>query len=156
MKGLFAAMVLTLVGLGIAAAQEPAGPISVAQFRKLNKFIDKIGAKQQLPPPTAQNLGLSDDASLALPVLMVGTDDHQVYFARSELNPNDYVVWTRAPGNTASYMFSTHTDMKLMRALHLKNDAFPQTMKADSAKVQTMFREAMVALAKDADKTPLP
>lgn len=147
-----AAAIITIFAAGFAWAQE-APALSEAQFHKLVGFIDAIGAKQEFPPPTAQNLGLSNDASLALPVLMVVTDDHQVYFARSRLNRNDYIVWVRIENNTASYMFSTHADLKLIRALYLRENEFPQPRDGKSPEVQAIYRDALIALAKDADKS---
>ena len=52
------------------------------------------------------------------------TDDHKVYFCRSELNPADYIIWVRAADNESSYMFLTHADLKLVRAVYLKNRHF--------------------------------
>ena len=38
------------------AAAVDARPISPAQLQKILKFVDTIGGKEELPPPTAQNL----------------------------------------------------------------------------------------------------
>ena len=78
------------------AAAEEARPISAAQLQKILKFVDTIGGKEEFPPPTAQNLGISSDPNQALPVTVVVTDDHKVYFCRSDLNPADYIIWVRA------------------------------------------------------------
>jgi len=56
---------------------------------------------------------------------LVVTDHHKVYFCRSELNPADYIIWVRASDKESSYMFLTHADLKLVRTLYLKNEAFP-------------------------------
>ena len=150
MKQRLAAVFFAIVA-GIASAHA-APALSEGQFHKLIKFIETAGAKQEFPAPTAQSLGFSDDPTRALPVLLVVTDDHKVYFARSRLNQNDYVVWVRTPGNKASYMFSTHADLKLMHALYLEENEFPQPLDVGSEKVQTMYRDALAALAKDIDK----
>jgi len=147
-----AAALIAIFAAGAAAAQE-APALSEAQFRKLDGFLDSIGAREEFPPPTAQNLGLTDDANLALPVVIVKTDNHQVYFARSQFNHNDYVVWLRAKDNAASYMFSTHPDLKLIRALYLKENEFPQPMDTAASQVQALYRDALIALGKDVDKS---
>src|SRR5271170_2944297 len=107
MKRLLAAAVLTVLTAGILAAADEARPISPAQLQKILKFVDTIGAKQEFPPPTAQNLGISNDPNQILPVVAVVTDDHKVYFCRSELNPADYIIWARTPDNDSSYVFLT-------------------------------------------------
>ncbi len=147
-----AAALVAMFAAGTALGQE-APALSEAQFHKLVGFIDTIGAKQQLPPPTAQSLGLSNDASLALPVTMVTTDDHKVYFARSDLNRNDYVVWVRAEGNTASYMFATHANLKPITGLYLKENEFPRPIDVTSTQVRTVYRDALSALGKDVDNS---
>jgi len=154
MTRLLAAAIVVMSTLTVGVAQESAPPMSPAQFQKLAKAIETIGAKQELPAPTAHDLGLSGDASLALPILLVGTDDHQVYFGRSQINQRDYIVWARAEGNKASYMFSTHSDLKLIGALHLRNDKFPQVEDLNSQKIQRIYRDALAALAKDIDNSP--
>ncbi len=153
MKRLLAAAILTLLTAGMLASAQDAPPISPAQFQKLEKFIDTIGAKQEFPAPTALNLGLSTDPTLVLPVVMVVTNDHRVYFCRSELDPKDFIIWVRTPENDASYMFSTHADFKLARALHLRTNKFPDVVDANSTQIQAMYRSALVALAKDVDST---
>ena len=77
------------------APAEEARPISAAQLQKILKFVDTIGGKEEFPAPTAQNLGISSDPNQALPVTVVVTDNHKVYFCRSELNPADYIIWVR-------------------------------------------------------------
>jgi len=147
-----AAALIAMFTAGVAAGQE-APALSEAQFHKLDGFIDSIGAHQEFPAPTAQNLMLSDDPNLALPVLMVVTDDHRVYFARSQLNRNDYIVWARTKDKTTSYMFSTRADLKLVRALYLKENRFPQPVDAASPQIQAIYRDALIALARDVDKS---
>ncbi len=110
------------------------------------------GGKEEFPPPTAQNLGISSDPNQALPVTVVVTDNHKVYFCRSELNPADYIIWVRAADNDSSYMFLTHTDLKLVRTLYLKNQAFPQVLDVPSTQIQTIYKDALAALGKDVDK----
>ena len=50
-------------------------------------------------------------------------------------------------------MFLTHADLKLVRTLYLKNQAFPQVLDVPSTQVQTIYKDALVALGKDVDKT---
>jgi hypothetical protein len=153
MKRLLAAAILTLLAAGMLASAQDAPPISPAQFQKLEKFIDTIGAKQEFPAPTALNLGLSTDPTLVLPVVMVVTNDHKVYFCRSGLDPKDFIIWVRTSENDASYMFSTHADFKLTRALHLRTNKFPDVVDVNSSQIQAMYRSALLALAKDVDST---
>ena len=61
-------------------AGEGVRPISPAQLQKILKFVDTIGGKEEFPPPTAQNLGISGDPNQKLPVTVVVTDDNKVYF----------------------------------------------------------------------------
>ncbi len=151
MKRLLAAAVLTVLTAGILAAADEARPISPAQLQKILKFVDTIGAKQEFPPPTAQNLGISNDPNQILPVVAVVTDDHKVYFCRSELNPADYIIWARTPDNDSSYLFLTRSDLKLTRALYLQNEKFTQVVDSPSTQIQTIYRNALAALAKDVD-----
>jgi hypothetical protein len=157
MKRLLAAAILAMSIAGScavvagSAAAEAAPPISAAQLQKIMKFVETIGAKEDLPPPTAQNLGVSNDANQALPVTVVVTDDHKVYFCRSELNPTDFIVWARTSDKDSSYMFLTHADLKLVRALHLRFNGFPDVMDAPPAPVRAIYKDALVALGKDVD-----
>jgi hypothetical protein len=48
-------------------------------------------------------------------------------------------------------MFLTHADLKLVRTLYLKNEAFPQVLDAHLAQVHTIYKDAMGALGKDVD-----
>jgi hypothetical protein len=126
MKRLLVAAILTMSMASMwAAAEEARPPISPAQLQKIIKFVDTIGGKEEFPPPTAQNLGISTDPNQTLPVTVVVTDDHKVYFCRSELNPADYIIWVRTTDKESSYMFLTHADLKLVRTLYLKSQAFP-------------------------------
>ncbi len=95
MRRLLVAAVLIILASGTLASAQDTPPISPAQLQKLLKFIDVIGAKQEFPAPTALSLGVSDDPSKVLPVLAVVTDDHKVYFCRSQLDPADYIIWSR-------------------------------------------------------------
>lgn len=151
MKRFLVAAILTMSLAGTWAAAEEARPISAA-LQKILKFVDTIGGKEEFPSPTAQNLGVSSDPNQALPVAVVVTDDHKVYFCRSELNPADYIIWVRAADKESSYMFLTHADLKLVRTLYLKNQAFPQVLDVPSAHIQTIYKDALVALGKDVDK----
>ncbi len=156
MKTWFAALVLTILGAGMSAGAQDAPPLSAAQFEKIEKFLDTIGSKEEFPAPTAQSLGLSNDPAKALPVVSIVTDDHRVYFCRSRLNKNDYIVWVRSPGNESSYMFATRANLKLLHALHLKTNAFPEQPDITSPQIQGMYRDALAALAADVDKSRLP
>jgi len=133
------------------AAAEEARPISAAQLQKILKFVDTIGGKEEFPPPTAQNLGVSTDPNQTLPVTVVVTDNHKVYFCRSDLNPADYIIWVRTSDKESSYMFLTHADLKLVRTLHLHNNGFPEVLDAPSSQVQTIYKDALLALGKDVD-----
>ena len=154
---LIAAVVVALSGAWVLATNgaraEEAQPITTAQLQKILKFVDSIGAKEEFPAPTALSLGVSGDANLALPVTVVVTDDHKVYFCRSELNPTDFIIWVRTPDKEASYMFLTHADLKLVRGLFLHEGAFPQVIENPSAPVQAIYKNALVALGKDVDRS---
>jgi hypothetical protein len=148
-------LVVAIGGGRLAVAQE-SPPISSAQLQKILKFVDSTGAKQIFPPPTAHDLGLTDDWSKPLPVTMVATADVKIYFVRSELNPDDYIVWLRATDET-SMMFLTHPpDLRLAGALSLRLNDFPQTKDVNSAQVQAEYKKSLAALAKDFDKRPPP
>ena len=154
---LLAAILIALSGAWVlatkvAVAQE-AQLIAPAQLQKILKFVDTIGAKEEFPAPTAQNLGLSDDPNLALPVTVVVTNDHKVYFCRSELNPTDYIIWVRTGDKDSSYMFLTHPDLKLVRALQLRTNGFPDVLTSPPAQVEAMYKDALLALGKDVDKS---
>jgi hypothetical protein len=153
MKSLLVAVVLVLSTLSTWATAEEARPISAAQLQKILKFVDTIGGKEELPGPTAQNLGVSSDPNQALPVTVVVTDNHKVYFCRSDLNPADYVIWVRTSDQESSYMFLTHADLKLVRTLHLRNNGFPEILDAPSPQVQAIYKDALLALGKDIDRT---
>jgi hypothetical protein len=152
MKRLLVAAILAMLASTWATAQEARPPISPAQLQKILKFVDTIGGKEEFPPPTAHDLGISGDPNQKLPVTVVVTDDKKVYFCRSELNPADYIIWVRTADKDSSYMFLTHADLKLVRTLHLKNQGFPQVLDVPSTQVQTIYKDALVALGKDVDK----
>jgi hypothetical protein len=151
MKRLLAAAMLTLMTAGMSAAQD-VPPISPVQLQKILKFIDTIGAKEEFPPPTAQNLGVSSDPNQKLPVTAVVTDDHKVYFCRSDLNPTDYIIWARVGDTDSSYLFLTHSDLKLTRTVHLQSAAFPQVVDVPSAQIQGIYKDALLTLAKDVSR----
>jgi hypothetical protein len=153
---LAAALLAILTATATASAQE-ASPISPAQLTKMSKYLDTTGTKKSFPPPMAQSLGLSSDATLDLPVVMVQTDDHNIYFSRSELNPADYIIWARVPGDKdSSYLFATHADFKLTHGLYLHTDRFPQPIDVNSNEVQAVYKKTLAALAKDIDASPPP
>src|SRR5262249_50439654 len=133
------------------AAAEEARPISAAQLQKILNFVDTIGGKEEFPPPTAQNLGVSTDPNHTLPVTLVLTHNHQGYFFRRQLHPPDYTLWGRPPANDASYTFLTHADLKLVRTLHLRNNGFPEVLDAPSSQVEAIYKDALLALGKDVD-----
>jgi hypothetical protein len=151
MKRLLAAAIVLLMTAGMSAAQD-APPLSPAQLQKILKFIDTIGAKEEFPPPTAQNLGVSNDPNQKLPVTVVVTDDHKVYFCRSDLNPADYIIWVRVGDTDSSYLFLTHSDLKLTRTVRLQSAAFPQVVDVPSAQIQTIYKDALLALGKDVSR----
>ena len=153
MKRMLVAVVLVTSILSTWAPAEEARPISAAQLQKILKFVDTIGGKEEFPGPTAQNLGISSNPNQALPVTVVVTDNHKVYFCRSELNPADYVIWVRAADKESSYMFLTPADLKLVRALYLRNNAFPEVLDAPSAQIQAIYKDALVALGNDVDRS---
>jgi hypothetical protein len=157
MKRLLVAVAIAVSGAWLLAAHmavaQETQPITHTQLQKILKFIDTIGAKEEFPAPTALSLGVSRDANLALPVAVVVTDDHKVYFCRSELNPEDYIVWVRTSDKESSYMFLTHADLKLVRGLFLHEGVFPQVIENPSAQVQTIYKDALVALGKDVDRS---
>jgi hypothetical protein len=158
MKRWLAAVTVTFLALsGIASAQNQSEPpVSPTQLQRILKYIDKIGAKQNFPAPTAQSLGLSKDPAQALPVTVIMTNDHRVYFCRSDLNHNDYVIWTRMPGNVVSYMFSTNASFALSHALYLHTDDFPRTENVNAPQVQDIYKKSLAALVADIDKSPPP
>jgi len=153
LKGWLCALVVMIAGAAPSALAQDAPPISPAQLQKMLKFLDVSGGKETFPAPVAQNLGLTDDASKELPITVLVTNDHTVYFCRSELDPKDYILWVRMPDNVSSYMFATHADFKLNGALLLRTNGFPQREDANAAKVQTIYKKALAALAKDIDTT---
>jgi hypothetical protein len=157
MKRFLATALLAIVTAAAGASAQDAPPISPAQLEKMVKYLDTVGSTDSFPPPTAESLGLSGDVGKALPVVIVSTDDHSVYFCRSQLNPADFIVWARVAGDkTSSYMFSTHIDLKLVRALRLRANDFPQPLDVDSSQVQALYKKALAALAKDIDASPPP
>jgi hypothetical protein len=49
-------------------------------------------------------------------------------------------------------MFLTHADLKLDRTLYLRSQGFPQIVEAPTTQIQFIYKDALVALAKDVDK----
>jgi hypothetical protein len=154
MKRFLAAVIFAALTTGWPAVAQDAPPISPAQLQKILKFVDTIGIKQEFPAPAAQNLGISTDMTQTLPLVMVATNDHKVYFGRSELNPADFVIWARSPETNGSYMFSTRSDFKLIRALYLRDDGFPDIVDGDTTQIQAVYKKALAALVKDVNSTP--
>ena len=140
MKRLLVAAILAMSMAGTWAAAEEARPSSPAQLQKILKFVDTIGGKEEFPGPTAQNLGISTDPNQALPVTVVVTDNHKVYFCRSELNPADYIIWVRAADKESSYLFLTNSDLKMIRTVYLKNSRhFPQVLERPLRRKSSVF-----------------
>ena len=150
MKRLLAAAILMIMTAGALTAQE-APPVSPAQLKKILKFVDTIGVKQEFPPPTAQSLAISADPKQALPVVAVMTDDQSVYFCRSQLNADDYIIWAHVADTDTSYIFSTRLDLKLIRAVYLDGSKPQQLIDSASSQLQRIYKNALAALAKDVD-----
>jgi hypothetical protein len=132
---------------------EEAPPLSPADFKKLVGYIDTIGVKQTFPPPMARNLGLSQDLKQDLPVVSVVTNDHKVYFCRSELDAKDYLIWVIGSDKKSSSMFVTHDDLKLASALYMRAEAIPQRQNVNDDEVLTEYKKALAALSQDLHKT---
>ena len=156
MKRLLVTLLAVLAATTVVLAQETP-PISTAQLQKMLKYLDTVGAKETFPAPTAASLGFSGDAAQPLPVVMIWTTDRTIYFCRSELDPADYIVWVRvANDKAASYMFSTHADFKIIHALYLHTDSFPQPIDIDSNEVRAVYKKALTELAKVIADSPPP
>lgn len=153
-RWLAAAVITVLTAGGLASAQNKP-LIAAGELQKILKYVDTIGSKKSFAPPTAQNLGFSSDPNQTLPVTVIMTDDHRVYFCRSELNPDDYVLWVRLPGND-SYMFATHPNFELVRALYMPTENFPKVMDVKSAKVLDLYKRGLAWLVQDINKSPPP
>ena len=102
MRRWLAAMVVTILVSGGFALAQTAPFISSAELQKILRYVDTIGSKKNFPGPTAQSLGLSKDPGQALPVTVIMTNDHRVYFCRSDLDQNDYIILLRMPRNGGS------------------------------------------------------
>jgi hypothetical protein len=142
---------LMAASLGFA---EEALPLSPADLKKLLGYVDTIGVKQTFPPPMARNLGLTQDEKQDLPVLSVVTNDHKVYFCRSELDAKDYIIWAIGSDQKSSSMFVTHDDLKLTRAMYMRAGAIPQLQNVTDDEVLTEYKRALAALSQDLKKTP--
>jgi hypothetical protein len=145
-----ASVVLMAASTGFA---EEASPLAPADLKKLLGYIDTIGVKQTFPPPMARNLGLTEDLKQDLPVVSVVTNDHKVYFCRSELDAKDYIIWVIGSDKKSSSMFVTHDDLKLTRAMYMRADAIPQLQNIDDDEVLTEYKHALEALSQDLHKT---
>jgi hypothetical protein len=154
MQRWLAAAIITISMSGGFAAAQTDPLITPAEHQKILRYIDAIGSKQNFPGPTAQNLGLSKDPNLVLPVTVIMTDDHRVYFCRSDLNHNDYVILLRLPANGGSYMFSTNPSFALGHALYLPVSNFPQVENVNSSQIIDLYNRSLSALAADISKSP--
>jgi hypothetical protein len=154
--GALLAVLVTASAISMAAsigfAQE-VSPLSPADFKKLVAYIDTIGVKQTFPPPMARNLGLSQDLKQDLPVISVVTNDHKIYFCRSELDAKDYLIWVIGSNEKSSSMFVTHQDLKLASALYMRAEAIPQRQNVNDDEVLTEYKHALEALSQDLHKT---
>jgi|SRR5580704_3914747 hypothetical protein len=148
-----AAIVVTILASGGYAAAQTAPLISPAELQKILRYVDTIGSKKNFPGPTAQSLGLSKDPGEALPVTVIMTNDHRVYFCRSDLDQNDYIILLRMPGNGGSYMFSTNANFALGHALYLPVSDFPRVENANSPQTQDLYKRALSELTADINKS---
>jgi len=154
--GAFLAVLVTVSAASMAASigfAEEASPLSPADLKKLLGYVDTIGVKQTFPPPTAKNLGLSRDEKQDLPVVSVATNDHKIYFCRSELDAKDYIIWAIGSDQKSSSLFVTHDDLKLTRAMYMRAEAIPQLQNTDDDEVLTAYRHALRALSQDLKKS---
>jgi hypothetical protein len=147
--------VLTAASLGSASLglAEDAPPLSPADFKKLVSYIDNVGVKQTFPAPMAKNLGLSSDEKKDLPVVSIVTNDHRIYFCRSGLDANDYIIWVIGADEKSSSMFVTHQDLKLTHALSMHADAVPQIESINDSLVVTNYAHSLAALSQDLRKS---
>ena len=145
-----ASTVLMAASAGFA---EEAPPLSPADLKKLLGYVDTIGVKQTFPPPMARNLGLTQDEKQDLPVVSVTTNDHKIYFCRSELDAKDFIIWVIGSDEKSSSIFVTHQDLKLTRAMHMRAEAIPQLQNTDDDEILTEYRHALMALSQDLKKS---
>jgi hypothetical protein len=150
------ALALMIASAGSMAVAQEASPVSPALLQKILKYVDKIGSKETFPAPVAQELGVSDDPKKDLPITVIRTNDHKVYFCRSDLDANDYIIWVRAPDNASSWMFLTHPDFKPVSGLLLHINDFPQRQDLSSPKVAGVYKDALAALINDVSTSPAP
>jgi hypothetical protein len=154
MKRWLAAAIITILTSGGFATAQTEPLIKPPELQKILRYIDTMGSKQNFAAPTAQNLGLSKDPSQVLPVTVIMTDDHRVYFCRSDLNHNDYVILLRMPGNGGSYMFSTNANFALSRALYLPVSDFPRVENANSSQIMDLYKRSLAEIVADINKSP--
>jgi hypothetical protein len=152
-KWRIAGALLGVLMTATVGSAEEAPPLSAADLKQLVSYVDSIGVKQSFPAPMAKNLGLSSDEKKDLPVVSIVTNDHRVYFCRSELDAKDYIIWVIAPDQKSSSMFVTHQDLKLTRAMYMHADAVPQLENINDAAVVTNYARSLAALSKDLRKT---
>lgn len=153
MKWRIAGALIALLMTGSVAAAEEASPLSPADLKQILTFVDTIGSKQSFPAPMAQNLGLSQDAKQDLPVVSIVTNDHRIFFCRSGLDAGDYVIWVIGSDQKSSSMFVTHADLKLSRALYMRNETIPQLRNVGNPEVKAAYKKALAGLASDLHKT---
>ncbi|MDE2286498.1 MAG: hypothetical protein KGK33_17945 [Hyphomicrobiales bacterium] len=153
MKWRIAFAVIALLMTGFATSAKDASTLSPDDLKKILGFVDTIGAKQIFPAPMAENLGLSKDAKQDLPVVSIVTDNHQIYFCRSSLDASDYIIWVIGSDKKSSSMFVTHEDLKLVRALYMRDEAMPQLQNVGDPKVIADYEKALAGLASDLHKT---
>src|SRR5579863_2231466 len=153
MKWRIAGALIALVMTGFVAAAEEASPLSPADLKQILGFVDTIGSKQSFPAPIAQNLGLSKDAKQDLSVVSVVSKDKRIFFCRSDLDASDYIIWVIGSAKKSSSMFVTHKDLKLSRALYMRNEAAPQLQNTDDPQVEANYKKALAGLAADLHKT---
>jgi hypothetical protein len=152
-KWRIAGALLGVLMTATVGSAEEAPPLSAADLKQLVSYVDSIGVKQSFPAPMAKNLGLSSDEKKDLPVVSIVTNDHRIYFCRSELDAKDYIIWVIAPDQKSSSMFVTHQDLKLTRAMYMHADAVPQLENINDAAVVTNYARSLAALSKDLRKT---
>ena len=153
MKWPIAGALIALLMTGFVAAAQEASPLSPADLKQILTFVDTIGSKQTFPAPMAQNLGLSQDAKLDLSVVSIVTNDHRIFFCRSGLDANDYIIWVIGSDKKSSSMFVTHQDLKLARALYMRNETAPQLQNTGDPQIEADYKKALAGLAADLHKT---
>ena len=155
MKRLLAtALLAVLAATAVASAQQAL--ISAAQLQKMLKFFQIVGTKTSLSGADGRKPWIFKRRVPNPSGPHDGNVDQTIYFCRSELNPADYVVWVRvANDKTASYMFSTHADFKMVLVC-ICAEKFPQPVDINSNEVQTVYKKALAELAEVIDRSAPP